>query len=216
MGETQERYNQVLENINRVCFLAGRDSADVTLVAVSKGKPADSIRELYDAGHRDFGESRLQEFLQKVEELPGDIRWHFIGRIQSNKFERILDHFKVIHSISDQDQVARIARRTENYEAFIQVNAAQEAQKSGISTEALDALYQNVLTCKNIRARGLMTIGPVVEDPEKARQLFRYVRELSIKLQGCNQLSFGMSNDYEVALQEGATHLRIGSALFSR
>lgn len=216
MGETQERYKQVQENIDRVCLLAGRDSADVTLVAVSKGKPAESIRELYDAGHRDFGESRLQEFLQKVEELPGDIRWHFIGRIQSNKFERILDHFRVIHSISDQDQVARIARRAENYEAFIQVNAAQEAQKSGISTEALDALYQNVLTCKNIRARGLMTIGPVVEDPEKARQLFRYVRELSIKLQGCNQLSFGMSNDYEVALQEGATHLRIGSALFSR
>jgi len=194
----------------------GRDPAEVTLVAVSKGESADSVRELYNAGHRDFGESRLQEFLQKVEELPSDIRWHFIGRIQSNKFERILGYFSVIHSISEPNQVARIARRTGIYEAFIQVNAAQEAQKAGISCEALDALYQNVLTCKNIRARGLMTIGPVVENPEDARPLFRNVRELSKKLQGCTQLSFGMSNDYEVALQEGATHLRIGSALFSR
>lgn len=216
MNEIQENYRKVCENIDFVCSQARRDPRGVTLVAVSKGESAESIRELYDAGHRDFGESRLQEFLQKVEELPRDIRWHFIGRIQSNKFERILDYFPVTHSISAADQVARIARRSENYEAFIQVNAAQEAQKAGISGEALDALYQNVLTCKNIRARGLMTIGPVVENPEEARPLFRYVRELSKKLHGCNQLSFGMSNDYEVALQEGATHLRIGSALFSR
>lgn len=148
MNEIQENYRKVCENIDFVCSQARRDPRGVTLVAVSKGESAESIRELYDAGHRDFGESRLQEFLQKVEELPRDIRWHFIGRIQSNKFERILDYFPVTHSISAADQVARIARRSENYEAFIQVNAAQEAQKAGISGEALDALYQNVLTCK--------------------------------------------------------------------
>lgn len=209
-------YKSVREKIVKTCENAGRDPHEVTMVAVTKGQPADSIQRLYDCGHRHFGESRLQEFLQKIDGLPQDICWHFIGRIQSNKFERILDYFPVIHTLTDANQAARISKRQTNFEAFIQVNAAQDAQKAGISDLALDALYQNVLTCTNIRARGLMTIGPWVDDPELARPLFRNVAELSKKLQGCTRLSFGMSHDYEIALQEGATHLRIGSALFSR
>ncbi len=193
--------------------MANRDPSEVTLIAVSKTKSVNAIQEMYDLGQRHFGESRLQEALPKIEALPKDIVWHFIGPLQSNKAKRIAENFQAVHTMYKQSQVSEIAKAQTLVDAFIEINVGQEPQKAGIFIQELDDLLPIILDCRKVRFRGLMTIGPALADAEAMRPYFRAVREANERI-GARWLSMGMSQDFEVALQEGATHIRVGSALF--
>ena len=208
-----ERYRDIQDRIARACDSVGRDASSVTLVAVSKTYPASAIQELYDLGHRDFGESRLQELVPKVEELPKDIRWHFIGKLQSNKTRRAAEICHAIHTIETSSQLKELNKSEKSVDVFIEVNVAEEEQKSGILQNSLDTFVQDVIRCEQAILSGLMTIGPVVQDPEQSRPYFRKLRQLGESI-GTKNLSMGMSLDFEVGIQEGATHIRVGTLLF--
>ncbi len=203
----------IRERIERSCEAAGRDPATVILVAVSKTHPAEAIRALYDLGLRDFGESRLQEAQPKVETLPGDITWHFVGHLQSNKARKVGSLFDVIHTLTNEGQLRELAKAGRELDGLIEVNIAEEPQKSGLSPADVDAFRQKLLDYRSVRFRGLMTVGPAVEDPSAMRPYFRALREAGAAF-GTPWLSMGMSHDFEVAIQEGSTHVRVGTALF--
>lgn len=192
---------------------AGRDPSEITLIAVTKTVPIDRIQEAYDLGLRHFGESRLQEALPKIEALPDDITWHFIGKLQSNKAKKAAQHFPIIHTLENAAQVREIDKAGRPVDGLLELNIANESQKSGISTESVDDLLQCVIQSLHVRYRGLMTIGPNLSDPEQMRPYFKRLRELGERV-GADWLSMGMSADFDVAIQEGATHIRVGSALF--
>lgn len=196
------------------CKSCGREACDVTLVAVSKTVPIDQIRALYDLGHRDFGESRQQELTQKREALPDDVRWHFVGKLQSNKAKRVADSCSWIHTLDSESQIKELAKSSKTIDGLIEINIAEEPQKSGISPQALDRFAEIVLNCTQVRLRGLMAVGPVVHNPEDMRPYFRRLKDLLSRLQGADCLSMGMSQGFEVAIQEGSTHIRVGSAIF--
>lgn len=201
------------DRIERTCELSNRNPQNVTLIAVSKLQPLDAILDLYDQGQRHFGESRLQEAIPKIEQAPTDIVWHFIGNLQSNKAKKIAEHFSVIHTLSKNDQLREIAKSGHTIEGLIEVNIANEAQKGGILPVGLDVFLDTVLQCEAVQFRGLMTIGPALDDEQAMRPYFRELREANDRVGG-KWLSMGMSNDFEVAIQEGATHVRVGTALF--
>jgi pyridoxal phosphate enzyme (YggS family) len=203
----------VHERIARSAESVGRDPASVTLIAVSKTVCVDLIREAYDLGHRDFGESRLQEAIPKIERLPDDIRWHFIGKLQSNKARRAADLFHVIHTLESEQQLRELSKAGRAVDGLIEVNIGVELQKSGISPESLGKFAKTVVQYPLVRLRGLMTVGPLHPNAEFMRPFFRELRELGYGFKG-QWLSMGMSNDFEVAIQEGSTHVRVGSALF--
>ncbi len=186
----------------------------VTLIAVTKGITPDIMQLAYEAGHRDFGESRLQEALPKIEALPRDIVWHFIGHLQSNKVKAVAQHFKVIHTLYSESQLRELAKIDGEVDALIEVNIGEEPQKSGILPESLDRFIESVLECNHVRLKGLMTVGPAHPNAEDMRPYFTRLRKMSEKLGEGAWLSMGMSNDFEVAIQEGSTHIRVGSAIF--
>jgi PLP dependent protein len=208
-----ERYQDIQDRIARACDLVGRDASSVTLIAVSKTYPASAIQELYDLGHRDFGESRLQELILKWEELPKDIRWHFIGKLQSNKTKKAAEICHAIHTMETSSQLKELNKSEKSVEVFIEVNIAEEEQKSGILQNSLDSFARDVIRCEQANLSGLMTIGPVVKDPEQSRSYFEKLRQLGESI-GTKNLSMGMSLDFEVGIQEGATHIRVGTLLF--
>lgn len=205
--------SDIQERILRACESVNRDPDEVTLVAVSKNFSVDHINHAYDIGHRHFGESKWQELETKVHQLPKDINWHFIGKLQSNKAKRVAELVDTIHTIESERQLKEIAKQDRTIDGFIQVNIASEQQKSGILMQDLDKVLLHVLKCNQVRFRGLMTIGPEVSDPEESRNFFRELAILNRKIGGTH-LSMGMSGDFEVAIQEGATHIRVGSAIF--
>ncbi len=209
----KENLVDIRGRIDRACEKAGRDPSSVQLIAITKTVSAEVIRQAYDLGLRHFGENRLQEALPKIESLPSDIVWHFVGKLQSNKARRAAERFDAIHTIESPSQVREIAKAGRQIDALIEVNVAREPQKAGIFPESLDALHQQVLECNCVRFRGLMTVGPVTPDPEMSRPVFRSLAELGRRI-GAEWLSMGMSADYDVAIQEGSTHVRIGTALF--
>lgn len=206
-------FRDIQERIARAAESVGRDPASVTLVAVSKTFPAEAVRAAYDLGHRHFGESRLQESQPKVEALPGDIVWHFIGKLQSNKAKRAAQLFNVIHTLESEAQLREVEKAGRSVDGLVEVNVANEAQKSGISPEALDLFLAKLLEFPHVHFRGLMTIGPVTDNASEMRTVFRTLREANARVGG-HWLSMGMSGDFEVAIQEGASHVRIGTALF--
>lgn len=208
LREVQDRIAKAAEGVRR-------DPGSITLIAVSKTHPVSAIQVAYDAGHRDFGESRLQELLPKWEALPKDIRWHFIGKLQSNKAKRAAQLGVAIHTIESAHQLREIAKGApaEGIDGLIEVNTTAEEQKSGISPKALDELVSEVLNYPNVRLRGLMTLGHAHRNAEEQRPFFRMLRELNEKMGGA-WLSMGMSDDFEVAIQEGSTHVRVGTAIF--
>jgi pyridoxal phosphate enzyme (YggS family) len=208
-----DNLREVREKISRACDLAGRDPDEVTLVAVSKTVPVSLIQEAYNAGHRHFGESRLQEAVPKIDALPKDILWHFIGKLQSNKAKRASQLFSVIHTLESEGQLREIQKSAAVIDGLLEVNIAGEAQKSGISPSEVDAMCKTIAQYPSVRLRGLMSIGPAHQNAELMRPFFRELRELNEKIGG-TWLSLGMSNDYEVAIQEGSTHVRVGSAIF--
>ncbi|MEI7577013.1 MAG: YggS family pyridoxal phosphate-dependent enzyme [Armatimonadota bacterium] len=208
-----DRYRKIQTRIDEACQSVGRESSSVTLIAVSKTYPASAIKELYDLGHRDFGESRLQELIPKWEELPKDIRWHFIGKLQSNKTKKAAEISHSLHTIETTSQLKELHKSARRVDVFIELNIAEEQQKSGILQNSLDSFAQDVIRCEQANLSGLMTIGPVAEDPEQSRPYFRKLRQLGEAI-GTKNLSMGMSLDFEVAIQEGATHIRVGTLLF--
>lgn len=221
-----DNYLEVQDKIKKACERAGRRPEDVTLIAVSKTKPNEMIQELYDHGVRAFGENKVQEMDAKVAALPKDIEWHLIGHLQRNKVKYIIDKAALIHSVDSlrlaETINAEAAKKNVTAKILIEVNVAQEESKFGVSMEEVLPLIEQIsTTCSNIRICGFMTIAPYVENPEDNREIFRNLRKLSIDIDGKNInnvsvdiLSMGMSNDFEVAVEEGATHVRVGTSIF--
>lgn len=201
----------VRERMERAAEKARRDPATVLLIAVTKMRTVEEIRPLYDAGVRDFGENYLQEALPKIAEMPPDCRWHYIGSAQTKKMRALAEAFSVIHSVAKPDHARAI--RDAAIELLIQVNVAEDEKKSGIESESLDATVLTALDLPQANLRGLMTIGVDSGDPEDSRPVFRRLRLLA-EARDLSELSMGMSGDLEVAVQEGATMVRIGTALF--
>jgi len=212
--------------IAAACRRAGRRPEDITLVAVSKTFPAERIREVVRAGVSDIGENYVQEVLPKREALAGEpIRWHFIGHLQSNKAKSIAAWVTMVHALDSQalaqELDTRAARANRTIDALVEVNTTGEQSKFGISPDQVLPFVRSLEGFPHIRICGLMTIGPFLPDPEGSRPMFRRLRELRETLARHSQqnldpvhLSMGMTGDFEVAVEEGATLLRIGTALF--
>ncbi len=208
-----DRLAAVHDRIARACEIAGRDPATVTLIAVSKTYPLDDLKALYDLGQRHFGESRLQEALPKVDAMPNDVVWHFIGRLQSNKAKRAASAFDAVHTLESEGQLKEIEKAGREIDGLIEINLAEEPQKGGLTLETAAGFAENVVQCPCVRFRGLMAIGPVGLPSEDLRPLDRRLAEENARLGG-DWLSLGMSGDLEAAIAEGATHVRVGTALF--
>ena len=221
----KENLAQVEKNIEAACKKAGRDRSEVTLVAVSKTKPVSMLQEIYDEGIRDFGENKVQEIEAKYPELPKDIRWHMIGHLQRNKVKHAIDKACLIHSV-DSYRLAEeinIQAKKKNLVVpiLVEVNIADEESKFGISKEDAMELVKQISELENLRIQGLMTIAPFVEDPEENRTYFRGIKQLSVDIASknidnvsMNVLSMGMTGDYMVAIEEGATIVRVGTGIF--
>lgn len=221
----KENLAQVEENIQRACERAGRDRKEVTLIAVSKTKPVEMLREIYDAGIRVFGENKVQELVDKYEVLPEDIKWQMIGHLQRNKVKYIIDRVDLIHSVDSIRLAETIDKEAEKKgitaKILIEVNVAKEDTKFGLVPEEVDDFIEQLANYKHIQVQGLMTIAPFVSDPEENRPIFARLRELSVDIGKKNVdninmsvLSMGMTNDYQVAIEEGATMVRVGTGIF--
>lgn len=225
MSEISNHLVEVAGNISGACARAGRDPSGVQLIAVSKTFPADVVREAVLAGQLHFGESKLQEAETKISLLPGSLHWHFIGGIQRNKVRKLLLHFEVLHGIDSLRLAAftnEVAKEAGLYpKVFLQVNVGGEASKGGFDPEELRAEMPQLLGLDRLEIMGLMCIPPAGPGTETARPWFVMLRELRDNLQrefnvALSGLSMGMSGDYEVAVEEGATHVRVGSAIFGK
>ncbi len=221
----KEKLNVVEENICRACQRAGRDRKDVTLIAVSKTKPVWMLKEVYDLGICQFGENKVQELMDKYSVLPPDINWHMIGHLQRNKVKYIIDKAALIHSVDSlrlADMIeAEAAKRQITVNVLLEVNIAREETKYGLMPEEVIRTAESFANYKNICVQGLMTIAPFVENPEENRVHFANLHKLSVDIAKKNidnvnmsVLSMGMTNDYEVAIEEGATHVRVGTGIF--
>lgn len=227
MGEIIEDLEKVQKQIEQTCLSVNRNPKDVCLVAVSKTKPADMIREAYDAGIRDFGENKVQELCDKMNRLPKDIRWHMIGHLQRNKVKYIVGKVYLIHSVDSVRLAAEISRlavlNNVEQDILIQVNVGEEKTKFGISTEETIQFVKEVAQMPNIRILGLMTSAPYVDDSEQNLPIFHKMRELAVDISrenidnvSMNILSMGMSQDYTAAIKEGSTMVRVGSKIFGQ
>jgi pyridoxal phosphate enzyme (YggS family) len=214
---------EVRRRMEAACRRAGREPGDVELVAVSKTFPASDIAESVKAGQQVFGESRLQEAEPKIDALPASLTWHFIGGVQRNKVRKILQKFGVIHAIDSLRLAEYVNGITGELghaaEIFLQVNVGREASKGGFEPAVLRQEIGKLCALEHLRILGLMCIPPAGPDAESARRWFVSLRELRDELQTISgrqfpQLSMGMSGDYEVAIEEGATHVRVGSLIF--
>ncbi len=213
-------YQMVSESVAEAAARAGRPPEDVTVVVISKGRDLHRITELYDQGVRDFGENRAQELAQKAIELPDDIRWHFVGPLQTNKVRMVRPVAHLLHSM-DRVKLARIWTKNADMPvpALAQVNIGEEPQKHGVAPHEIEETVER-LAGEGVELRGLMAMAPQVSDPELARPFFRRLRLLSQKLGGrypaMREISMGMTDDYQVAIEEGATIVRIGRAVFGK
>ncbi|MDT8419268.1 MAG: YggS family pyridoxal phosphate-dependent enzyme [Desulfuromonadales bacterium] len=213
------------ERINAACLRAGRDPDAVRLIAVSKIKSAELIEAAWQAGQQLFGESYVQEFRDKAPLVTSPVEWHYIGGLQSNKVKYLRGKVAMIHSVDRLSLAQEIDRQWAKEEApaniLLQVNLGREASKSGCTEEQLEAFARQVVQLPNLRIHGLMTLPPNFTDPEAVRPYFRRLRELAGQLDGLQlpnlamrELSMGMSGDFEVAVEEGATLVRVGTAIF--
>ncbi len=211
-------YQSVIERMGVAAEGAGRSADDIILVAVSKSKTVREIRAVYELGHRDFGENRAREMEEKAAELPGDIRWHFIGGLQSNKARLVRPITHLLHSM-DRPSLASAWAKGEGSPppVLIQVNTGEEPQKSGVLAKEAESLVERALTM-GLEVRGLMGIPPLEENPEATRPHFRALAELreriSVEHPRVTELSMGMTDDFDVAISEGASFIRVGRAIF--
>ena len=221
----EDNYNTVKENIRKACEKAGRPAEEVTLLAVSKTKPVDMLMDVYRAGARDFGENKVQELMDKIPQMPSDIRWHMIGHLQRNKVKYIVDKVWLIHSVDSLRLAEEISREAVKKQVevniLIEVNVAQEESKFGTTVEETTELIRSIAGLPGVHIKGLMTIAPFVEDPEENRTYFQKLRQLAVDIRNknidnvsMNILSMGMTGDYMVAAEEGSTIVRVGTGIF--
>ena len=221
----KENLANVEKNIEQACKNAGRSRDEVTLIAVSKTKPVEMLQEIYDENIRDFGENKVQELCSKMEQLPSDIRCHMIGHLQRNKVKYIVGKVELIHSVDTYRLAEEINIQAKKQNVLVpilvEVNIAHEESKFGISAEDSILLVEEISKLENIRIKGLMTIAPYVENPEDNRLYFRKIKQLSVDITNKNIdnvfmeiLSMGMTGDYMVAIEEGATMVRVGTGIF--
>jgi pyridoxal phosphate enzyme (YggS family) len=216
-----ERWTAVRARVDQACERAGRDPTEVTIVAVSKTHPAAAVREAAAAGATDFGENYAQELVTKRAELAGlDVRWHYIGRLQRNKAKLVAGQVALIHAVDTVELAAEIGKRAGRaQDVLLAINAAGEETKGGVTAEQAGALARSIESLQNVRVTGLMTMPPPAEDPEASRPYFEALRALRDRIaddlgRALPVLSMGMSGDYEVAVACGATHVRVGTAIF--
>jgi len=230
MTDIAANLTTVRQQMADACLAAGRQPQDVTLIAVSKGHGAEAIRAAYAAGQRDFGENYVQEWQEKAAALADltDLRWHFLGHLQRNKIRHVIGHVAVLHSADDMagiDEMQRAAwSQNKQQDVLLQVNLARETQKRGCGEDDAELFADVLLRSPNLRLRGLMTLPPLDADPEQARGWFQRLKRLrdalALRLRGrpgapaALWLSMGMSGDFAVAIAEGATHVRVGTAVF--
>jgi pyridoxal phosphate enzyme (YggS family) len=200
---------------------SGRDPEAVTLLAVTKTFSPSCIQEAYDCGLRSFGENRVQESLEKMPLLPADIHWHLIGQLQTNKINKIIGKFELVHSIDSLELAQALAKRLGSHQQdiLLEVNTSGEASKSGVEPQQAIKAAQEIASLSGLRLRGLMTVGPLTENRHQQRDAFKHLKELfdeTVQLMGshCDILSMGMSGDFEMAIEEGSTLVRVGSAIF--
>ena len=221
----KENLYQVQENMKEACRRSGRAESDVTLIAVSKTKPLPMLEEVYSLGIRDFGENKVQELVDKAEQLPDDIRWHMIGHLQRNKVKYIVDKVYMIHSVDSLRLAEEISKEAVKrgiiVNILIEVNVAGEESKFGVTPEDTPGLVQEISHLPSILVRGLMTIAPFVENAEDNRIFFSALKKLYVDITNKNidnvrmdYLSMGMTGDYEVAIEEGASFVRVGTGIF--
>ncbi|MDE6930519.1 MAG: YggS family pyridoxal phosphate-dependent enzyme [Lachnospiraceae bacterium] len=221
----REQYLEVEERVQQACLRAGRRREEVTLIAVSKTKPLPMLLDAYEAGARDFGENKVQEILEKSPNMPGDARFHMIGHLQRNKVRQIIGKTVLIHSVDS----LRLARQIEEESAraglitpvLLEINVAREESKFGFFVEEVEKALEEIAVFPHMTVKGFMTIPPFVENPEQNRKVFQDLFQLSVDITKKNidnmsmdVLSMGMSGDYEVAIEEGATIVRVGTSIF--
>lgn len=220
-----ENLKQIEENIQTACLRAGRKREEVTLIAVSKTKPVSMLSEIYNCGVRDFGENKVQEICEKRDLLPSDIRWHMIGHLQRNKVKYIIKDTALIHSVDSYRLAEEINIQAKKIRRIvpilIEVNIAEESSKFGISAQEALQLTEEIAQLDNLRIQGLMTVAPYTENPEDNRPYFKKIRDLSVDIDRENidnvsmdVLSMGMTGDYMIAIEEGATIVRVGTGIF--
>lgn len=221
----KENIEAVRKNIEKACEKSGRNPKDVLLLPVSKTKPVEMIQELYDLGIRSFGENYVQELCDKVDKLSDDINWHMIGHLQRNKVKYIVGKVAMIHSVDSIRLAEAISKeavkKDVTVDILIEVNVGMEENKFGITVESAYEDIKEMVKLPNIAIKGLMTSAPFVENSEDNRKYFRQLKQLSVDIQSKNIdnvdmgiLSMGMTNDYIVAIEEGATIVRVGTAIF--
>ena len=224
-GMIRENLRTVESNIETACTKCGRDRSDVKLIAVSKTKPVEMLRQAYDLGCRDFGENKVQELVEKYDKLPKDIRWHMIGHLQRNKVKYIVDKVFLIHSVDSlrlaQEISKEALKKNVTVSILLEVNVANEESKFGASNEEVMSFAEEVSKLPNIVIKGLMTIAPYVENSEENRLYFAKLKQIYVDIIHKNidnvfmeELSMGMTGDYEVAITEGATYVRVGTGIF--
>lgn len=222
----KENLEEVEARITRACERSGRERSEVTLISVSKTKPVEMLQEAYDAGSRDFGENKPQEIREKYPQLPTDIRWHMIGHLQRNKIKYIIDKVCMIHSVDSIRLAEAIDEEAKKHgivmPVLIEVNVAEEESKFGVHLDEVESLIKQISELSNIQVQGLMTIAPFTENAEDNRIYFRKLRNLYVDIKDKNidnvnmcNLSMGMTGDYEVAVEEGATMVRVGTGIFA-
>ena len=206
----QEQLEEVRQNIRNACERSGRKVEDVTLIAVSKTKPVPMLQEAYDAGARDFGENKVQEILEKEPQLPSDIRWHMIGHLQKNKVRQVIDKAVLIHSVDTvglAEQIEKEAvKRDLDVSILLEVNVAGEESKFGFAPEEVEEAAREIAKYPHVHIQGLMTIAPFV--------LYVDMKRKNIDNVTMNVLSMGMTGDYQTAIEEGATMVRVGTGIF--
>lgn len=222
-----ENIRSVEQRIQAACARAGRRRDEVTLICVTKTMPVTDLQEAYDEGQRNFGENRVQEITEKYPLLPDDIRWHMIGHLQRNKVKYLMDRVVMIHSVDSASLARTISKEAvkagRTIDILLEVNAAGEESKFGLAYEEVLPLVREIASLPGLHICGLMTVAPYTDDPETNREFFKKLRDLSVDIDrqsidnvSMHTLSMGMTGDFEVAIEEGATHIRVGTAIFGK
>ena len=221
----KENLQSVEKTIQAACDKSRRTRSDVTLIAVSKTKPVEMLQEIYDAGVRDFGENKVQEICEKYDKMPNDIRWHMIGHLQRNKVKYIIDKVCMIHSVDSYRLAEEINIQAKKHQlvmpVLLEINIAKEQTKFGVTKEDAILLAEEMAHLTNLKVEGLMAVAPYVENAEDNRKYFQEIRQLAVDIQHKNidnidmhVLSIGMTGDYVVAIEEGASMVRVGTGIF--
>ncbi len=221
----KENLVQVYDNIEKACENAGRNPMEVKLIAVSKTKPVEMLLEAYEWGCREFGENKVQEFTEKFERMPKDVKWHMIGHLQRNKVKYVVGKAALIHSVDSLKLAEEISREAMKKQVevsiLIEVNIAGEESKFGVRPQMAENLVREIAVLPGVHIQGLMAVAPYVENPEENRQYFALLKQLSVDISlknidnvNMNVLSMGMSGDYMVAVEEGAVYVRVGTGIF--